>query len=309
MPRTILVPLDGSALAQRALPIALDLARRAGGVVHLIHSHLPVMAAVASGEGAFVTAAAMDVDASLQRNAREETLALADRLAALWGVPVMAHLAVGSPGLAICETAERVGADLIVMTTHGEGGFAPEWLGSVTDQVMRRSHIPVLALPENDAHGGAAFAPRSVLVALDGTDEADAILPAARDLALAFGARLEIVRVMPPAMSGDVLATLEADVPDAFDVDLVSTQAKDALDATAASLRRVGLDVRTTLTIHRNPTRALLEHIRAQNPDCVAVASHGRGLSRLIVGSVADKLIRASRRPVLVLNGRSSPES
>ena len=52
-----------------------------------------------------------------------------------------------------------------------------------------------------------------------------------------------------------------------------------------------------------------LEHIKANDPDCVAVASHGRGLSRLIVGSVADKLIRASRRPVLVINGSSIPES
>ncbi len=301
MLRTILVPLDGSQLAERALPIALDIARRSGGTVHLARAHISVAVAAATAEGALLSTELLAADEALRKRAREDTEAAAKRYGAEWGVRITAHAEDGSPGAVICDTAERIGADLIVMTTHGAGGFTPGWLGSVTDHVMRHSHRPVLALPENDAHGGAPFAPRSLLVTLDGSPHADAILPAAREMAVIFGARVELIRVVAPYVPGDVATTLAADQPDPFGIDAVSARAKEQLDAQAATLRTAGLEVTATLRVQLSPTRCLLDHIKETQPDCVAIASQGRGLSRVFIGSVADKLIRSAARPVLVL--------
>lgn len=301
MLRTILVPLDGSTLAERALPFALDLARRTGGAVHLIRSHVSIAITAATAEGALLSTEMLAADDSLRRRAIEDTQTIAKRLADEWGLPVLAHAEDGSPGPAITATAERLAADLIVMTTHGEGGFTPGWLGSVTDHVIRHSHRPVVALPEHDAHGGAPLAPRSILVTLDGSGRSETILPAAGELAVALGARVELIRVIAPYIPGDVASTLAAETPDAFGIDTVSARAKEALDLLADRLRKLGLEVTASLRVHLSPTRALLDHIKATDPDCIAIASQGRGFSRLFLGSVADKLVRAAGRPVLVL--------
>ncbi len=301
MLRTILIPLDGSTLAARALPFALDLARRTGGAVHLIRSHVSIAISAASAEGTLLSSEMLAVDDSLRKRAADDTTGTAKHLADEWGLPVFAHAEDGSAGAAITAVADRVGADLIVMTTHGEGGFTPGWLGSVTDHVIRHSHRPVVALPEHDAHGGAPIAPRSILLTLDGSARSERILPAASELALALGARVELIRVISPYIPGDVASTLTAESPDPFGIDTVSARAKEALDVVAERLRKLGLEVTATLRVHLSPTRALLDHIRATDPDCVAIASQGRGFSRLFLGSVADKLVRSAGRPVLVL--------
>jgi nucleotide-binding universal stress UspA family protein len=301
MLRTILVPLDGSALAERALPVALDIARRTGGSVHLVRSHVSIAVAAATAEGALLSTEMLAADEALRRRAREDTDAAARRYGAEWGMRITTHAEDGSPGAVISDAAERIGADLVVMTTHGEGGFTPGWLGSVADYVMRHSHRPVLALPENDAHGGTPFTPRSILITLDGSPHSEAILPVAQELAVIFGARVELIRVIAPYVPGDVATTLAADRPDPFGIDAVSARAKEELDAQAARLRGTGIEATAALRVQLSPTRCLLDHIKETDPDLVAIASQGRGLSRLFIGSVADKLIRAAARPVLVL--------
>jgi nucleotide-binding universal stress UspA family protein len=307
MLRTILVPTDGSALAERALPIALDIARRTGGSVHLARAHASVAVAIATAEGAMLSAPVMAADEALRKRAREDTEALASRVGTAWGARITPHVEDGSPGSVICDVAARIGADLVVMTTHGEGGFEPGWLGSVTDYVIRHSHRPVLALPANDAHGDAPFTPRSMLMTLDGSETSEAILVAAREIAVIFGARVELVRVVSPYIPGDVASALNAGMPDEFGIDSVSARAKESVDLHAARLRTDGLDVTATVLVHLSPTRALLQHVRETAPDCVAIATQGRGLSRIFIGSVADKLIRAAGRPVLVLSARRAP--
>ncbi len=301
MLRTILVPLDGSALAERALPIACDLARRAGGAVHLVRAHVPIAVIAANGEGAILSPDLLGADEGLRARAARYVTDVAARAAADWGVTTHAVCEDGSPAGLITEVADRVEASLIVMTTHGEGGFTPGWLGSVTDAVIRHSHRPVLALPENDAHGGDPFVPRRILVALDGSPRADAILPAARELAVAFGAEVELIRVVAPFVPNDAVSVLTAGQPDPFGIDAESVGAKRALDAAARVLAGAGLEVTTTVRVDLSPTRCLLDHVKATAPDCLAIATQGRGLSRIFLGSVADKLLRAAGRPILAL--------
>jgi nucleotide-binding universal stress UspA family protein len=301
MLRTILVPLDGSALAARALPFALDLARRTGGAVHLVRAHTSITLAAASAEGALIARELVAADESLRQAARAETEATALRLSDDWGLPVTAHGGEGTPGPAIIAAADEIGADLIVMTTHGRGGFTPGWLGSVTDYVMRHSHRPVLALPERDVHGNAPLAPRSVLVTLDGSELSEAIVAPARELAYALGARVELIRIVAPYIPVDATIALAPGSADAFGVSDAAAKAKQEIDLIATRFRQGGLDVTTTVRVELSPTQALLDHIRTTDPDCLAIASQGRGLSRLVVGSVADKLLRGAGLPVLML--------
>lgn len=305
MLRTILIPLDGSPLSERSLSIGCDLARRSGGAVHLVRAHVPIGVIGAPAEVAILSANLLAADEALRLRAAEYLTTTAARLASDWGVPVTPHVQEGSPAGVITEVAELVGADLIVMTTHGAGGFTPGWLGSVADAVIRHSYRPVLALPENDAHLGEPFTPRTLLVTLDGSEHSDTIIPVARDLAVAFGTVLSLVRIVAPFVPGDVVSMLSAEHPDPFGIDAEVVAAKEALDGIAATLRTSGLHVSTVVEVDRSPTRRLLAHIKSADPDCLAIATQGRGLSRLFLGSVADKLIRSAGRPVLVLRPRT----
>ncbi len=300
MLRTLLVPLDGSTLAERALPIALDIARRAGGEVHLVRAHVPLAIVGATAEGVF-TQDMLAADDMLRTRAQSYLAEKAEALHAEWGVRVVAHTEDGSAAGLITQVADEVLADLIVMTTHGHGGFAPDWLGSVADAVIRHSHRPVLALPENDEHKGEAFTPRTIMVTLDGSERAAAILPVARDLAVVFGAQLDLVRIVAPYVPMDVVTTLTADRPDPYGIDIEAAHAKESLDAIEADLERDGVKAKSTVRVELSPSKALREHVEQTDPDCLAIATQGRGLSRLFLGSVADKLIRIAERPVLVL--------
>lgn len=300
MLRSILVPLDGSTLAERALPIALDIARRAGGAVHLVRAHVPLAIVGATAEGVF-TQDMLAADDALRERAKSYVTDAAERLGAEWGVQVDARVEDGAPSGLITQVADEVEASLIVMTTHGAGGFAPGWLGSVTDAVIRHSHRPVLALPENDAHAGQAFTPRKIMMPLDGSARADGIIPIARDLALLFGAELDIVRMVAPFVPNDVISTLVAERPDPYGVDAEAAAAKAAIDSVVEGLKEHGVKARATVRVEVSPVRALMDHMKESSPDCIALATQGRGLSRIFVGSVADKLIRVAQRPVLAL--------
>lgn len=300
MLRTILVPLDGSALAERALPIAMDIARRAGGEVHLVRAHVPLAIVGATAEGVF-TQDMLAADDALRNRAVQYLNERAHNLAKDWGVGVHAHVEDGTPAASITEAADRINAGLIVMTTHGAGGFAPGWLGSVCDAVIRHTHRPVLALPENDEHAGAAFVPKRIAMALDGSARADGIIPAARDLALLFGAEVDVVRMVAPFIPNDVTSILATDRPDPYGIDAEAAAAKEAIEGVVAGLRSAGLKARSTVRIELSPVKAILAHVQETDADVLALATQGRGVSRLIVGSVADKLIRGAKRPVLVL--------
>ncbi len=300
MLRTLLVPLDGSALAERALTVAFDIARRAGGEVHLVRAHVPLAVVGAGGEG-IMTQDLLAADDTMRDRARQYVEAAAKRLGEEWGVRAVVHVDDGGAAGYITQVADDVLADLVVMTTHGEGGFAPGWLGSVADAVIRHSFRPVLAMPQNDEHTGSTFKPDRIMVTLDGSPHAAAVVPAAQDLAVVFGSDVDFVRIVAPFVPNDVLSAMSSPSPDAYGIDAEAMYAKKQLGDMVAALEKRGVKATATVRVEMSPTRALLDHVQQTNPDCVAVATQGRGISRLFVGSVADKLIRGAGRPVLVL--------
>ncbi len=128
MYRSILVPLDGSAAAEHALPTALSLARRLGATLQVVHVHVPLGGAY--GEvGRY--------DETFDRDMHERGQAYVDeiikRLSAVTDLPLSSALLEGAVASVINQHAVAAGVDLVVMTTHGRGPIARFWLGSVSD--------------------------------------------------------------------------------------------------------------------------------------------------------------------------------
>jgi nucleotide-binding universal stress UspA family protein len=147
--KKLLVPLDGSELSASVLPFAGDLAKSLGAPVVLFHSVFePVMTYPAAG--AVISGGVLE---EMQSGAREYLAAHANDLATQ-GVTAEPAVAVGNATDGIVWAAEREGADLIVMSTHGRSGLERVVLGSVADAVVRRTSLPVvLVRPESEKEG------------------------------------------------------------------------------------------------------------------------------------------------------------
>jgi nucleotide-binding universal stress UspA family protein len=296
----IMVPLDGSGFAREALPAAEHLARRDGARLRLVtvHPGLP------PGPGGTVPEELARADRE-QRASRGEALEeLAGELRGR-GLEVDAEVLSGP---VVEELARRAGeaADLVVMATHGRGPLSRLWLGSVADGLVRNCPVPVLLVrPRDDgdreAPGSGGF--RHALVPLDGSRLARrAVGPAARLLERPGGA-LTLLRVVVPVTPSGLGP---ADVPSGVDVsatEAMEEQAEERLEATARELReRLDLEVRSRVVRDPHPAAAVLRAASDAEADAVALATHGRGgLRRVLLGSVADKVVRGARTPVLVV--------
>jgi nucleotide-binding universal stress UspA family protein len=293
--RTILVPLDGSPLAEGALPWALSIARRAGATIDLVRGH----ALYALREPA---AAWAPYDPHSEAEARRlEQLYLAGTarwVSTVTPVPVTTSLVGGLPGVAAEGILQRVGTgkpNLIVLTTHGRGTVGRFFLGSVADELVRQSGVPVLVL--HAAEQPAKLLPepvvQTVLVTLDGSALAEQVLAPAADLARLLDTRCLLLRVIEPPAEWTAAPSVPAGAREA--------DAQQYLDRLAGPLREQGLRVQTRVRVSRHAAEVILEEARACGDVLLALATHGRGgLRRVLLGSVADALVRGTTSPVLV---------
>ncbi|WBL35181.1 universal stress protein [Tepidiforma flava] len=267
----ILIPLDGSSLAEHALVDAAWLKRVTGLPVRLIH----VVEHDGSPEQRQETAERFRKYATEQ--AEKHGL----------GEPVC-DVVYGSPAKEILQAAET--ASYVVIATHGRGGFRAMVLGSVADKVIRGSKVPVLAEPGTEAPEPPGNG-RPVLVAVDGSEEAERGLAVARDLAAKAGLPIVLLRaysVPPPAgiefsyYPADLSATLEA-------------AAKEYLQATAKPGER-------TILVQGDAATAILECAEQENASLIVVTSTGKGFAkRLALGSTTDRVVHGTHRAVLVV--------
>jgi len=311
MLRNILVPLDGSRLSEHSLPLALTLARRAGAAVRLVHVSVPPV--IVDGE-TMLSEAIVSQAAEQQRRVLEK---LARELAEAADLQVSASVLTGSVVNLIQDEAERLSADLVVMTTHGRGPLSRLWLGSVADDLMRQLPMPVLLIRPVDEPIDPAreVSLRRMLIPLDGSPLAEQILGPATEIAVLLQMDMTLMRItapfldiddathgFPPSPSSDTIENMRSRLREMRTTDLAS--AMDYLDGIAQRVRAAAggtLHVRTEAFAADRPAETILESARAQGMDIIALESRGRGgLSRLLFGSVADKIIRAADVPVLV---------
>jgi nucleotide-binding universal stress UspA family protein len=193
--------------------------------------------------------------------------------------------------------------DLIVMTTHGRGGLARFWLGSVADSLLRWSTAPILLLRPDDGTPDPAR-PRTIqriLIPLDGSAQSEAMVEHAVALGQLMQSEYTLLRVVAPFVLG---ASAPFTTPTDFDPDRTmrrQAEAQHDLDTVARRLQAAGATVRTRVLITEQVAAAILEEASQHGIDLIAMSTHGRsGLARLLIGSVADKVLRGAERAVLV---------
>lgn len=290
----ILIPVDGSPFSASAVRHAGAVARRAGARILLLHVHPPVLVPEFS-------ALSMEATTGWDQEIRDAQSRHLDELARKLrddGLDVRTEILDGEVASAIIERS-RCDADLLVMATHGAGGLAGAWLGSVTDTVIHHVTLPALLVrPEEGETGEVVF--ERILVATDGSPAAEASTEQAVNLARMFDAGLTLLRVVPvPAGPASPY------IPHAarLDRDLTREREEEAERGLAAVSARIGGSVRLETRVVRayHTARAILEAIEESGADLIAVGTHRRTrLARIVLGSVADKVLRAAPVPVLI---------
>jgi nucleotide-binding universal stress UspA family protein len=297
MYRAIMVPLDGSSFGAYALPLALSLARSAGALLHLVHVHLAIVPlfvdALPALDQSFETENRADERAYLQR--------LAQRLAPNGEIAITTSLLEGPVAEALHAYAATERIDLVVMCTHGRGALSRMWLGSVADRLVRCAPMPLLLVHPQETAPELAPLPllKHVLIPLEGSALAERALAHSVALGTLTQAEYTLLYVVEPQVGGFGTELYGATIDDQALVQ-ARAHAQSYLERVAVRLRAEALCVRTAVVLGQ-PAQAILDYTRTHAVDVIAMASHGRsGTARLILGSVADKLVRGAPVPVLI---------
>lgn len=301
---TIIVPLDGSDFAARALPHATALARSSGAklvLVRVLPDHGPGSAvdvmettrATLRLDAEALRATGLPVDAVVRRarpvHADDVMRAITDLGRAVYAEEV---------ARAIADFADEQRGDLIVMSTHGRSGLGRWVYGSVPDSVLRQSTTPVLLVPPPAERPLPTDRPLRLLVALDGSDLAEVAIEVAELVAGSLDAELVLLRVAEPPpypLYGPEYAYAR------WDDDAERTSARQYLQAQVDRLQSRGVKVTAQVATGR-PASVIAQVARAAEADMVVVATHGRsGLARLVLGSVATSILQQAEAPVLLV--------
>lgn len=291
----ILVPLDGSPLAEVVLPVAYTLAEYCRASITLLH----VIEHNAPGQ--------VHGQRHLNDVAESEVyLGEVEQQYRRFDVPVSWHVHPNREhdvARSIGQHADELGADLIALATHGSGGLKGFFFGRIAQQILRHTATPVLLSQPQPGDLPARFVCRLVMVPLDGTVDAEAALPMARLLAERTGAGLHLVRVVETVdtISGQrgAAATFSPTATVAL-LDAEEAQARDEL-AEVAKERLAGVPVTTEVRRGDIPDE-LAEATDEAAADLIVLSTHGRaGISGRFAGSIADRLLSHVDEPLLLV--------
>lgn len=316
----ILVGLDGSILAESSLPYVEAIGRAASADVILLRAvrtgetleplHetnpqlLPYMAAMplSNPEASHVATRAEVHEA-------EAYLDSVARRLGQHGLRCQTSVVAGDAADIIVEEAGFRHADLIALSTHGRSGLGRWIFGSVAEQVLAVSPVPVLLVrvwKENCALARSVAIGR-ILVPLDGSPLAEAALPRAGELAHLLSAEMVLVRAVPARRVEEIANPPTLDAHQSADDDEGDEQtAEQYLETVATTWRQQGLRVVTIVHAAR-PASGIIAAAAESNADLVVMATHGRGgASRALLGSVALEVLHRGSLPVMLVRpGRS----
>ena len=290
----LLVPLDGSKMAETTLPVAAMLSQKLGAVVTLIHIIEQDAPQVIHGERHLTN----EAEASRYLQA----------VAAEYFADGVAHSHVHTEKVqdvarSIADHSGELAPDLIIMCTHGEGKLHEFMVGSIAQQVIGRGRTPILLIhPEQcfDEVQGV----KKILVALDGDPQHDASLPVAAVLAQALGAGLHLLTVVHTlgTLPGERAATgwlLPGATRAMLDMDEES--AEQHLEQLAVQWRKASLPV-TIQILRGDPAQQIVACASETQADLIALATHGKsGMSAFWSSSVGPKVVTSTHIPLLLI--------
>ena len=288
---TILVPTDGSDHAVRAGEHARYLADAFDATVHVV-----TVVDVQSAAGPFDAGGVSEAFVARLEERGEEALEAVR--AVLDGGTVRTATLRGEPSGAVLEYADEHGVDLVAMGTHGRTGVERYVTGSVTERVVSRSEAPVLTVRATD-RSRVDGDYEEVLIPTDGSEPATAAVEPGLAVAERVGARVHAVTVLD---TSDATSPGKG-IPEEVAAHLES-EGEAATDRIAARARERGLEA-TTAVRTGVAARDLLAYADEHDIDLVAMGTTGRtGLSRYLLGSTTERVVRHAEMPVLAVNAR-----
>jgi nucleotide-binding universal stress UspA family protein len=284
----IVVPLDGSGLAEQVLPYVKIISKPAETPVVLVQ-------------------AVPDSEKAPGREARAYLEGVAESLRQD-GLQVSCKVAEGAPASAIVREAREEPGTLIAMSSQARAGITRWVAGSVTDQVLQSTTAPLLIIRSQETgereagDRDAQVRLTDLVVPLDGSDLAEEVLPLAVDLARGLGLKITALRVTPSPE--EYHHSPEYPPLSSFD-DLAREVDEEALAYLQQVVQRLlgqGVPVVEERLVHGAPAGAIIEYVRELPHSLTAMTTRGRsGIGRMMLGSVADRVVRDSGSPVLLV--------
>lgn len=276
MTKHILIPLDGSELADGVIPHVERLLRHEPWDVTLLRVVSPSEEVPGQVE--------------LERAAAALHLQNVRRRLAEHGATVSTALREGDPAAEILTAVEELRPSLVAMSSHGRSGVT-RWLrGSVAERVLRNSQAPVLLVTAKMGGAPPDARLRRVLVPLDGTERAAQVLPLVENFARLHEAEVILARIEWEGLNRPLLAAV-----------LSPEKVVETIRPWRERLAQHGVDVRSIAT-QGDSASQILDLAEREDVDLIAMTSHGRtGLTRLVEGSVSEKVLRHCRRPLLIV--------
>ena len=291
----ILVPLDGSEIAEVALPYAEEMAGRLGSEITLISvSH----SAEEQDQQMFQLYIQKTVE-SIRERAERYLEKPSERV-----IQVKSAILVGNPAEEIVDYADRDDIDLIVMATHGRSGIKRWALGSVADKVLSATEQPVVLIRAKNAcsytHEKGILS--KVLVPLDGSKESETVIPYIEELTSKLGAEIILFQVL--ALAYHVHISGDAAVQVAYtekEMEPLKISAQSYLEKIGSKFRKEGIPIKCKVRVGA-AGHEIIKLADEINADLVAMLTHGRsGIGRWVFGSVAERVMRSGNTPVLLV--------
>ena len=309
-PTRILVPVDFSGASDAALHRAADLAKRTGAELHVLHVVPGVSPDIAfddlsKDDRAFYRRLFDEADAAL--TTRFDWVDRAD-------LDAKRVISKGAPAYVVLDYAQREGCDLIVMGTHGRRGLRRFFLGSVAGEVLRRTEVPVMIVPESVS----GLKPLRLVVApTDFSDPSRWALAVAAGLAARYAAGLDLVYALEPArfveaitgaeIGADLFPEIRAEAARRLEAlteepALVETLANgvgadEPIEGGNRVMSRIGYHL-----VEGRAAEAIVEAARTRGADVIVMAKRGlHGVERLLIGSVTERVCRLAPCAILVL--------
>lgn len=305
--KKILVPLDGSAEAETVLPFVRDIAARFNSEVDILSVGLGskkrrvnqllddyVHHTVEHLQGYEISCRAV----LLYSDSKKEILDVTEVVSSQENLKARGKVSYGGPAENILLYTNNHRVDLIIMATHGHSGLRRWWLGSVFEKVVSQCAVPVLVIhgkhaKEIEREKRVTF--KRILTPLDGSETGEAALHNAEAIALTTGASLVLLHVIPEPHA--IEAKLLGSEFGKF-VKAMHDSGGKYLDKVKHRLEEKGIDVSIEI-ISGDPAQQIITVAEKEKIDLIAMSTHGRsGIARFVMGSVADKILHASRLPM-----------
>ncbi len=305
MYKKMLVPLDGSELAEIVFPYVTELAGRMGMDI------VPIIVSSQSAN-AFIPMQNAYIEKTEKALQKQVNKVQQDLKPAPESVKVKGEMAVGYAAEEILQYAEDNGIDLILMATHGHSGPKRWKIGSVAGKIMSASRIPVLLVRADvpEEMKAIKWPVETILVPLDGSEMAESVLPHVKTIAKQQGIKpVEVVLLRvcePPTVPsyyGPELSGVPLDWGKYVEQEMVrdKERAREYLDELEKKFIDKGISVRSDV-IQGKPDDEIVEYANKEDFSLIVMATHGRsGLSRLVYGSVAANLINGVSSPILMI--------